>query len=754
MATGFFEITPAAESLLFELAGTPPGGTTLLVVPRGMPLLGGASPNLRCIEIDPGHPELNWQAPAEPCQGAVIIPPFGVEVRAAPRTAAEFGIRRWSAEEYLIEQVWQHLAPGSRLVSFVSTGLLSITQREEARRLLLARGLRLVAHLPNEVLWRAEHAANTHMVLLVRDAEPAEFVTMIDLLDAEELPDAADLLSAMNNEPAPDLGTTPVRVQVRDLAGNTRLDPAFYEPAYLSLRAPAGYAEHALGDIAAGIISGVRMDAALRRTEPGPGDIPYVQVRHMQSDRLEDNDPFWISQAAIGPHRPKLALPNDILVSTGGTIGKVVLVGPGHVEGVLFDTSVRRVRLQDPAKAPAVAEFLRSDLGQMQFRRLTTGTIISHLTSAHLAQLRVFLPEAVPAAPPPGQALPPAPETPPATPEPLPELSPTQVYLNTLEGELQAILRQLSDGERPGWKEAIAEKLRRLAGDLVPPSLSERVRREFPAPLAIAYRRFQMATHNPYEQLDRMINLVEACVYFVFHVLVADYSKADWRPRFPLPKPAAEAIKPRAGFEHRIQFIRTLTELVRTNRLDLFVPRLVDCKVDQFADFFRVSLRNPVAHSAPGSEAYVARLVQSHVPKLEEMLGELAFLADYTMCRVRSHYYQRGRWHYQCEVYKGEEYDVNLQETLLETGPSNHLIAAERDHLVLLSAEYEALDLWPYYQLHYSDATCRESHLCYVKHFTASDKKLHGESVRSGIELELPGFDDYHRSANAATSGV
>lgn len=91
---------------------------------------------------------------------------------------------------------------------------------------------------------------------------------------------------------------------------------------------------------------------------------------------------------------------------------------------------------------------------------------------------------------------------------------------------------------------------------------------------------------------------------------------------------------------------------------------------------------------------------------------------------------------------------------MLETSPSNLLIAAERDHLVLLSAELEVLDLWPYYQLHYGEETCRESHLCYVKHFTASDRTLHGESVRSGIELDLAGFDDYFRSANAANPGA
>ncbi len=749
MNTGLFELTLDGQLLLLGLAGNSSSGKTLLVAAWGTPMLEEfrPEPEFHCVAINADSPDLGWPTSEEQFQGAIIIPPFGIEVRPTDRNSSTSPLRRWFMEEYLINRASYLLAPGSRLVSLVSTGLLSLAQRKDARQLLISRGLRLVAQLPNEALFDTEHAAGSNLVVMEPGA-PAEAIIMVDLIDAAELPDPRVLRACLEEQPTPELGVTPVHLSVQNLEGDLRLDPAFYEPAYLALRRPQGFDEHLLGDIAE-VIAGVRVDAAERRNEPKPGDIAYVQVRHMQSDIIADNDPFWISLAAVGPHQPKLAMPGDILVSSGGTTGKVVLVGSDQPNGVLFDTSVRRVRLNGATISPsAVADFLRSDLGQLQFRRLTTGTVIPHLTSAHLAQVRVFLPSAAPPQPmPPGQ--PTAPQAPPP-----PELSPAQVYARTVQSELQAIRDQIGDGERPGWKETAVEKLRLLAADLAPPPLSERVRQHFPAPLAIAYRRFQMATHNPYEQLDRMIALVEACVYFVFHVLVADYAKAEWRRRIPLPKAATEALRPRATFDNRIQFIRTVTELARTNRLNLFVPKLVDCKIEDFADYFRLNLRNPVAHSAPGSEAYVAKLIQDHHAKLEQMLGELELFANYSMCRVRSHYFQRGRWHYQCELYRGEEYDVNLQEIPLPPGPhASHLITAERDHLVLLSAEYEALDLWPYYQLHYSDATCRESHLCYVKHFTASDKVLHGESVRSGIELPLGGFDDYFRNVTANNQG-
>jgi hypothetical protein len=741
---GFFRLLPAAERLLVDLVASSAEGPLLVASYQPLPgPLHVADTRDVVVTSGPVSGQVATIRGAGPYAGAVIIPPFGHSVPAESFISPgdDWHQRPWFAEEYLIAHAWSRLLPGARLVAFVSAGLLNVNRRREARRAMLAHGLRLVAHVPNEVLWEPEHNAQTYLALLERQAEPARRVAVVHMNDASEVPPAAAFDAWLGGNSHPGVEARLALVSQDECGDDIRLDPAYHDPSHLELQPPPGYEEYPLGDIAK-IIAGVRADAAERLAERPDGGIPYVQVRHLRADGTLDDQPYWLAprSSTVVSHGEKRAMPGDILVSTAGTIGKVALIGAEYGSGVLFDTSIRRLRIVDDNVSPqTVAEFLRSDLGQMQFHRLTIGSVIPHLASPQLAQLRVFLPAATPDVGVAASAPTPVAEQPRA-------LSPEEIFARTLENEMRSIVDQISRSKPDEWRQSVADRLRQIASDIAPRPLPERIRQTFPAPLAIAYRRYEMARHNPYEQLDRMINLVEACTYFAFHTLLADCGQAEWRNKIALPKPAREALKPRATFDHRIQFIRTLRALAREHRLDLFVPELVECNIDEYADEFRLQLRNPVAHSAPGSEAYVAELVQRHQHRLHELLGQLDFLADYTMCRVRGHYFQQARWHYQCELYRGEEYDVNLQEIpLMDAEVNGRLIAADRNHLVLLSPEYEVLDLWPYYQLHFSDVTCRESHLCFVKHFTSSDKTLHGESIRSGVELELSGFEDYYR---------
>src|SRR5436305_4631369 len=142
-------------------------------------------------------------------------------------------------------------------------------------------------------------------------------------------------------------------------------------------------------------------------------------------------------------------------------------------------------------------------------------------SSAHLAQLRVFLPLA---------AADKATNEPQLIAENAPVLTQAQALTRAIEEQVLAILRKADDSTDDTWRERVASSLQHLAAELIPKSLADIVRQEFPAPMAIAFRRFDLARHNPYEQLDRMINLVEACTYFVFHVLLADYSRARKPP--------------------------------------------------------------------------------------------------------------------------------------------------------------------------------------------------------------------------------
>ena len=745
-----FRLTPAAETLLLELV-TPAGGGPLLVL-SGAPMLEELDASeVVSIDLSLGVEELPAQVDTllagGPYGGVLIVPPFNVQVPAESfRQPDGWSVQRWFVEEYLIAHAWSRLRPGARIAAMVSPGLLAANRRKDARLAMVTHGLGLVARLPNEAIWESIHQLDTHLALFEHANSPAKPrampLAMIDMHDAPEPPPAQAFAAWLQGAQYPDVEARAVFVSQQELGSDVRLEPAYHDPAYLDLGVPEGFDEHLLDDIVE-LTGGIRVDTASRLTEPPSAkETPFVQVRHLRGDGTLAERPYWLPKNVAKPHLAKRAMPDDILVSVSGTIGKVVLVGPEHQGGVLFDTSIRRLRIKDKDIAAAdVAAFLRSELGQLQFRRFTAGAAIPYLANSQFTQIRVFL-AAVPAGPEDQ-----APAAGPGTTQPAPL---AQAFPRTIESELRAILQQVSSGDRQHWQQPVAKKLRQLAGELTPTPLADTIRQEFPAPLAIAYRRYLMARHNPYEQLDRMINLIEACTYFVFHVLIADYSRAAWRDKIELPKSSRGVFKTRATFDNRIRFIREITALAREHRLDLFVPSLVDCGIEEDVDEFRRTLRNPVAHSAPGSEAYVARLVKQHQKALDEMLGKLDFLTSYTMCRVRSHYFERGRWHYQCELYRGEEYDTNLQEVPLPDAEQNgRLIAAERDHLVLLSPEYEALDLWPYYQLHFGDATCRESHLCFVKHLTADDRTLHGESVRSGIELALAGFDGYFRPTNA-----
>ena len=224
---------------------------------------------------------------------------------------------------------------------------------KDARRALVAHGLRLVAKLSNETLWESTHNVDTYLVLLERQDNQSKPIAMIDMGDTLDLPPPEAFTTWLEGKQYPNLNAQAVFVSADALGGDIRLDPAYHDPAYLELRPPQGYGEHHLGDIA-DIIAGVRIDPSDRLTEQPVGEgTPYVQVRHLRADGTLDDRPYWLRPELVEPHASKRAMPSDILVSVAGTIGKVGFVAPAYRDGVLFDTSIRRVRIK---KGSSVAE--------------------------------------------------------------------------------------------------------------------------------------------------------------------------------------------------------------------------------------------------------------------------------------------------------------------------------------------------------------------------------------------------------------
>jgi hypothetical protein len=444
---------------------------------------------------------------------------------------------------------------------------------------------------------------------------------------------------------------------------------------------------------------------------------------------------FWVNLSKVSGYEERLAKPGDILITVSGTVGKVAIVPELYGKGVFFDTSIRRVRLDSEyAKPDWMVQFLQSEIGQLQFRRLTSGSAIPQITTPDLESLRIFLP-----APHEDAAATPTEE--PKAKDITGNQAQANLFADAIQEKVVDYLRNISYDDL-NWNEAIEKTLSSLIKDLVPKPLEKVILEDFPAPIAIPFRRFQMARYNHYERLDRMVSLVESCIYFVFHVLAIDYCRHGWQNQLSLANEAKLALRGTQSISHRLKFIKQVIESAQNGAITLFMAELLRTDIVEVGDQLRDEVRNPISHSAPGSEPYVRSLIDKYLPSVNKLLESLRFLSNYTLCRVRNHYYQNGEWHYQAEIYRGAEYDLNIQESsLVQDSGQSELITAERDHLILLNSDAETLDVHPFYQLYFGDETSRESHLCFYKH--RQGNRLVGESIRSSVEVTLLGIEDF-----------
>jgi len=670
---------------------------------------------------------------SNPFDAAILFPHFGQakhSLRFPPGWPTQ---SRGFLEDHLIANVIDHLAPLGVMVALVPNGLLSNYGRKEFRRELVRRGIAAVASVPAEFLGERFTLSLIGIVYLERArVEPARRLVFFNG-DRGGLPELSYWERAVNGDIASGMREGVMLVDAQSIDEETRLDPQYYDPEYLHIEAPAGYRNLALGEISETRGGYAVSRDARHESKDRAGLIPYLQVRHITANHQISDDTLWVETKAVNGIREKQALPGDILITVSGTVGKAVVVPKQYSDGVLFDTSLRRIRVTaEGVSADEVAGFLQSDIGQLQLRRLTGGSVIPYITTSGLEGVRVFLPEvgskhSEHEAPPVGDAS-----------------AQAKILADSLRVQLIEPLLKVQPDDT-GWRERFDSVLRKLAGDLLQKGLDAVVLEDFPAPLAIPYRRYLMAHHNPYEQLDRMVSVVEACVYFVFHVLLADFGRQKWK--LELTGPAKEAHKGKGSAYSRLVFIKQVLDAASEGKVTLYMPQLASSSVVKVGDMVRDNVRNPTAHSAPGSEPYIRSLVSKYQADVQDLLRSLSFLSDYKLCRIRYHHYRNGQWFYQAELYQGAEYDTNIQEMPLFASEDDldyeqpERIEADQDHLVLVSPDRDTLDLYPFYQLYYGDETCRESHLCFMKERESDG--LTGESIRSGVEVSMPGKEDY-----------
>jgi hypothetical protein len=646
--------------------------------------------------------------------------------------------------------------PGGLILALTSQGMLTSSLREPVRQCVIAEGLETVVSLGATFYPASSVSAS---LLIVRRGRSPDEITLIDLTEVDQDADWISIAEAIRDSQLPKIsvkGLWSTTVERDSLLGQFRLDPYFYHPKFLRIECPEGYTEFLLSDI--GEIRGGRSLASLKSsTERKEGTrIPFIQVGNITPEGTLSVE--WAKSFPKIPEdtsRAGFACPGDILITVAGTLGKVCLVPDVYTDGLYYDTSVRRIRVdQDIVKPEAVYEFLNSEIARAQAERYASGSVIPTISSADLGNIRIFIPNSE-----------------------VKELSETDETIKTATQLPQPFhlvvaemindfvlidLLAMGDEEEPGWRAATVEGLRevmyQVQKDHEP--LDELVTREYPLPIALAYRRMIRAQHNPYEQIGRLVELYEALTQFFYYVLLSDYLRnpALQRVYRTSDKGVRRAYKS-FSMDKRLKFVNGLLKAIKKqgakdSELHPFIPELLGVDVYGPLDELR-RLRNVDAHSAAGTPAAQRALLEENIPLIENLLNKIRFLQGYPLCRVQGSYAQRGKVILTIEYFQGALYetDIREQEAPLTEDEQPKQITADREHVVLLNSQFDWLDLHPFYQVITSKEYRYEAHLCFHKQIDTNEDgqdQILGESIQFRREFGLPGIQDLQRLVTAA----
>lgn len=428
--------------------------------------------------------------------------------------------------------------------------------------------------------------------------------------------------------------------------------------------------------------------------------------------------------------------PDDILLVTftTGVQNRVALV-PGDLSGAMtFNDTLIRIRVdQQRADPKAVFAFLQSDTGQRMLRSMASSITRARLTVRDVASMQIFLPESID-----------------VTDEAI-ELGAAMRAIHEIKNRIVPLLEQAEQEheqittipEDALYLRAAAERLRYLASTLVPLSLAERVLSEYPTPIALAYRRFQDAQFDVYQQLLRLRDLFEAATYFIYHIVLADSFRNLNPHKYFIEDRGVRRAYNGYSMAGRIGFISAVLQIAeQDDGQDLFIPELVALTsiLDQSRNF-QDEFRNRLSHTTTAHEGIAVQTLKIFKPAVEQFLDQLAFLIRYPLVRIPSFAVRQGQWVRRMVVYKGVV--PRSEEESLSV--ASIFPFAESNHLVLLDGEDKVLDLYPFYQLLTNEETRFETHLCLLKQRKQGERRLEGESIQGAFEIQLDGFDEFER---------
>lgn len=595
-------------------------------------------------------------------------------------------------EEFWLKWSVNHLSQNGRMAIIVPTGMLSNHSQQTVRKFLIQKAsLQAIVDLPSG--WAQHTATQASILFVTADRNPQQNVKMLRFSKADAIPWdnlASYILEDEQILPqkAQGLGFT---VSVSQFT-NLRLDAQYYDPRYAESSAPdsALFTPIRLADLV-----DIRSGERFSKDDFSPYGIPFLRVSNIDSNGFLTLHNANTVTPDLAIRSRGYSLSGDLLLTVAGTVGKVAYLDNNILSaGVCIDTSIRRLRVLDATKV--LPEYLYlclcSPNTQKQIKRSISGSVIPTLSIANLGEITIYVPP----------------------------VSKQQEIIATFKKytlqqteKLFSLLYNLDQFQEQNTTtpplEQNNKKITKTSLEAPQPSWQEIAKTLLPFPIARAFSSFEKSVHQSHSaRLKELLNLSEAIVYYLYGVLVADQLQHLKIADADLASKIFSSFTS-YSIDRRLEVIFHILKIAKQKPdISLFVPELTNVEVGVCRDIHN-NVRNVYDHTNM-AEPWCQQKVNTYRPKLEKLLKSLLPLKDYNLAQITKIEIHKRRYMHSIISMMGDNPLFQPQTEEVES-----LIPAETSHVILISKDYDVLDLHPFYLLHAWESTGMQLHLCFLK---------------------------------------
>ncbi len=603
-------------------------------------------------------------------------------------------------EEFWLKWSINHLSNKGRLAIIVPTGLLSNYSQKAIREFLTTNaGIEAIIDLPSG--WAQGTYPQASILLITSNRNLDRDIKMIHFTKAESIPWDSLSSNVRNGQ----LDITQLKsgigftLKAADLDKH-RLDVQYYHLKQIGFTPPDPhvYKEERLADLVR-----IRSGERFSKEDFQSHGIPFVQVKNVTTNGTLDLQQVQTIIPEVAEQSRGYSRPGDILITTAGTIGKVVLIDDSFSgKGVCIDTSLRRLEVLDTNRLlpEYLTIYLQTLMAQHQMKMLTTGSVIPVLANPNLSELKVYVPNVTK------------------------QREIIAIFKDsTLDYETKVSKSFYGGKPEPTPPPPTLEPPPTI-GSTEPESLQKIVQAQFPFPIARAYTLFTNSEYEPGNmRVKALIDLSESIVYYVYNILVADQLRRLKLDNAKLKKEMDNSYS-NYSLSRRLGVISVILKLARMqSAIDLFMPELTTIDLQVCRDIQK-DVRNVWSHTNAFPENKCRQVIKKYQPRLEKLLHSLKFLTDYNLIQVIRITIRNGRLQHHVFSMMGNN---SLFQHEIEELDKDNIILADSLHIILIAKArgYDFLDLHPFYLVHAWENTGEFDHLCFFKQTDGNPPDLH-----------------------------